>query len=342
MARGKILVSGVKPTGKLHIGNYFGAMKQFLELENEFDSHIFIADLHALTSVANRKELEDATLEVIIDYLAIGLDPKKVTFYKQSDIPEVAELAWIFGCLTTMPYLARAHAFKAAIEKYNDAHPAQRSLASKLEQLPPINMGVYTYPLLMAADILVMDADIVPVGKDQVQHVEITREIARTFNSKFGQVFKEPKEIVHEETMIVPGIDGRKMSKSYGNTISLFASDEEIRTAVMSIPTDSRAVNEPKDMGNTVFAFHKLFTEGPEFEEVKDKYEAGGMGYKESKEILIKNMIKFISPLRDKRAKLANDKDFVRTVLREGGKVARKQVEKKMKEVREKVGLTLK
>src|SRR3990167_4259767 len=194
MSAKKILLSGVKPTGRPHIGNYFGAMKQFVELQNEYETHIFIADLHALTSVQNREELEENTLGVLLDYMAIGLDPKNVTLYKQSDVPQVAELAWIFNCLTTMPYLMRAHAFKDAEAKNKE-----------------INVGLFDYPILMAADILIQDADVVPVGQDQKQHVEYARDTAQKFNNIFGEVFKLPEAMILEGMATVLGTDGRKM-----------------------------------------------------------------------------------------------------------------------------------
>jgi tryptophanyl-tRNA synthetase len=321
----KILLSGVKPTGRPHIGNYFGAMKQFVELQHEYHCHIFIADLHAITTVQNRDELFQNIIDVAIDYLAIGLDPKNVTLYKQSDIPVHAELAWIFNCLTTMPYLMRAHAFKDAEAKNKE-----------------INVGVFDYPMLMAADILLYDADVVPVGQDQKQHIEITRDVAEKFNRIYGETFKLPEPLILESVQTVPGTDGRKMSKSYNNTIPLFATDEEIRSAVMSIPTDSKGIDEPKDPENdNVFKLHKLFTTGPEFEEIRDRYTEGGIGYKESKEILIKNISALIAPLREKRAQMAKDIEYVLDILKEGGKRASAIAEKKMTEVRLKVGVDI-
>jgi tryptophanyl-tRNA synthetase len=296
-----------------------------VDLQDKYESRVFIADLHAITTIQDRKELEENTYDLILDYLAIGLDPKKITFYKQSDLPEVTELAWIFSCITTMPYLMRAHAFKDAEAKNKE-----------------INAGVFNYPLLMAADILINDADVVPVGKDQKQHVEIARDTAEKFNRIFGETFKLPKELIVETTQTVPGTDGQKMSKSYNNIIGLFATDEEIAKAVMSIPTDSKGIDEPKDPNtDKVFALHKLVTEGPEFEELKDRYEVGGIGYKESKEILIKNLIKFISPLRERREELAKDRKMVLKVLEEGREKMRPIIENKMQLVRENLGFKL-
>ena len=321
----KILVSGVKPTGRPHVGNYFGAMKRFVDLQGEYESYIFIPDYHALTSVQKREEMEENTAGVLLDFMAIGLDPKNVTLYKQSDVPQVTELNWIFNCLTSMPYLMRAHAFKDAEAKNKD-----------------INVGVFDYPILMAADILIQDGDVVPVGQDQKQHVEFARDIAEKFNRTFGETFRLPEALIDERVATVPGTDGRKMSKSYGNTIPLFGSDEEIEKAVMSIVTDSKSPEEPKEPEtDNIFAIHKLFTEGPEFAELSDRYTAGKIGYKESKEILIKNIIKTIAPMRDKRQALSEDKNPVLEVLKEGGKVARERAEAKMEKIRELVGLKL-
>ncbi|MCK5060128.1 MAG: tryptophan--tRNA ligase [Candidatus Pacebacteria bacterium] len=321
----KTLISGVKPTGRPHIGNYFGAMRQFVDFQDEYSSLIFIANLHALTTEKNSKQLKQNTLDVAIDYLAIGLDPKKTLIFKQSDTPQVAELAWMFNCLTTVPYLMRAHAYKDAVAKNEE-----------------VNAGVFEYPVLMAADILIHDSDVVPVGYDQAQHIEIARDMARMFNHTFGEIFKSPKEIILEGMKIVPGTDGRKMSKNYNNTIPLFATDDEITKAVMSIPTDSSTIDDQKDPEkDNVFALHKLFSNKKELAKLEEKYRKGGIGYKESKEILVKNISTFTAPLREKRAKIAQDKQSVLDMLDEGGKRARAKAEEKMEKVREIVGLTL-
>ena len=321
----KTLLSGVKPTGRPHIGNYFGAMKQSVDLEDEYSSLIFIADLHALTSVLNKEELRESVIDVAMDYLAIGIDPKKTLIFKQSDTPQVAELAWVFNCMTTMPYLMRAHAFKDAEARNKE-----------------INVGVFDYPVLMAADILIQGADVVPVGLDQEQHLEIARDIADKFNNTFGETFKRPKTLIEESVKVVPGTDGQKMSKSYNNTIPLFADDETIKKAVMSIPTDSKGIDESKDPEqDKVFALHKLFAIGNELDEIRGRYEKGGMGHQESKQILIKNISAFIAPLREKREKIAQDRQYVLDVLSEGGQRAHERAEKKIQEVREKVGLKI-
>jgi tryptophanyl-tRNA synthetase len=321
----KILVSGVQPTGKVHIGNYFGAMKQFVDLQDKYESYIFIADYHAMTTVQNRAELMQGIVNVALDYLAIGLDPKKVTLFKQSDVPQVAELAWMFNCITTVPYLMRAHAYKDAEAKNKE-----------------INVGLFDYPLLMASDILMQDADLVPVGQDQKQHVEYSRDTAQKFNRIYGETFKIPEPFILPHVETVPGTDGTKMSKSKDNVIPLFATDEEIKKAVMKIPTDSKGVDESKNPDESIiFAIHKLLLDGEALKTLEDKYKKGGMGYKEAKELLIKDLIAFIKPMREKREMLAKDTDTVLEILKNGGKRAYMNAEKKMKEVREKVGVEI-
>ncbi|OHA99899.1 MAG: tryptophan--tRNA ligase [Candidatus Zambryskibacteria bacterium RIFCSPHIGHO2_12_FULL_43_12b] len=321
----KILLSGVKPTGRPHIGNYFGAMKQFVDLQNDYECFFMIADYHALNFVQNGKEMKGLILDLALDYLAIGIDPVKSTIFQQSAISEHTELSWIFEAITTVPYLERAHAFKDAESRGKE-----------------VSVGTFNYPMLMAADILLYDPDVVPVGQDQKQHIEITRDTAEKFNRIFGETFKLPEALILESVKTVPGTDGQKMSKSHKNTIGLFASDEEIADAVMKIPTDSKGVEDPKDPEtDNVFALHKLFTEGPEFGELRDKYEAGGIGYKESKEILIKNIVKFVTPIRERRASLEKDIPSVIEILRKGAKKAKERASEKMADVRMKVGVTL-
>jgi len=321
----KIMLSGVKPTGRPHIGNYFGAMRQFVELQETFGGYVFIPDLHALITLQDKEQLKQNIIDVVIDYLAIGLDPKKVTFFKQSDVSAHTELAWIFNCMTTMPYLMRAHAYKDAEAKNKE-----------------VNVGLFDYPILMAADILLYGPDVVPVGADQKQHVEIARDTAEKFNRIFGETFKLPKEYIVENVKVVPGTDGQKMSKSYKNTIPLFATDEEIKKAVMSIPTDSKGIEEAKDpTTDKVFALHALFAGTDELTALSERYTKGGIGYKESKEILIKNISAFIKPLREKRERIAMDVDNVLEILEEGGRRAKAVADAKMDEVREKIGVKL-
>ncbi len=321
----KILISGVKPTGRVHIGNYFGAMKQFVDLQNEYDTRIFIVDYHAMISVQDRVELIQLTIDVALDYLAIGLDPKKVMLFRQSDIPQVTELAWMFNCITTVPYLMRAHAYKDAVAKDKE-----------------VNVGLFDYPILMAADILIQDADIVPIGQDNKQHIEYARDTAQKFNRIYGDTFKLPEALILESVETVPGTDGRKMSKSYDNVIPLFATDEEIKKAVMKIPTDSKGVDEPKNPDESVlFSIHKLFLEGEALESLREKYEKGGMGYKEAKELLIADISAFIKPLREKREMLAKDMEGVFDIFKQGGSRAQAIVEKKMADIRNKVGINI-
>ncbi len=322
----KILLSGVKPTGRVHIGNYFGAMKQFVELQNDHESYVFIADYHAVTTVQDKEKLSQGIIDVALDYLAIGLDPKKVVLFKQSDLPQVHELNWIFNCITTMPYLMRAHAYKDAEAKNKE-----------------INVGIFDYPLLMAADILMQDADVVPVGQDQKQHVEYARDTAQKFNNIFkSEIFKLPEPLILKDTETIVGTDGRKMSKSYDNVIPLFATFDEIKKAVMSIPTDSKGVEESKEPEtNNIYNIHKLLLNEEERAILGDKYRKGGMGYKEAKEGLIEALEAFIKPMRERREMLANDLETVFDILKEGGQRASLRAEKKMEEVRKEVGVDI-
>ena len=319
----KILLSGVKPTGRPHIANYFGAMKQFVDLQNDHDSYVFIADYHALTTLQNGKELSENIVDMALDYLAIGLDPKKVTLFKQSDVIEHTELAWIFNCITTMPYLERAHAYKDAMAKGKE-----------------VSVGTFDYPLLMSADILLYDADVVPVGQDQKQHVEYARDTAEKFNRIFcpignsagvNSAFKLPEPLILESVKTIPGIDGQKMSKSYGNTIPLFAEDSELKTLVMSIVTDSSG-----EIPKNVYAIHELFRDKKSLDAL---YEEKKGKYKDLKEALLADIIAFITPLRDKRKEFAKDRNAVLKILKEGGEKAKARASEKMKLVRKLVGV---
>ncbi len=326
MSNKKTLLSGVKPTGRPHIGNYFGAMKQFVDMQDDYSCLFMIADYHALNLIQDKKEMSEKILDLAIDYLALGLDPQKSIIFKQSDVSEHTELCWIFDTITTMPYLMRSHAYKDAEAKDKE-----------------IVVGTFNYPMLMAADILLYDTDVVPIGQDQKQHVEYARDTAQKFNFIFkNEVFKLPMPKILENTAVIPGTDGQKMSKSYNNTIELFAEPEEIKKTVMSIPTDSKGIDEPKNPDeDKVFQLHKLFANQNELVEIREKYEKGGLGYKESKEILIGNIEKFIAPLREKRKQIVGDTDYVLDVLRDGGKRAKQKAEKKMEVVREAIGVKL-
>ena len=312
----KIFLSGIQPSGKPHIGNYFGMMKQLLAQQEEYEVYVLIVDYHALKSVKTAKEMTENIKAVVLDYLALGLDPEKVTFFKQSDISEHTELCWIFDNITTMPYLMRAHAFKDAEAKNKE-----------------IDVGTFNYPMLMAADILLYDADIIPVGADQKQHIEIARDTAKKFNRIYGETFKLPEAMIMKEVAIVPGTDGRKMSKSYGNTIPLFAEYEEIKKCVMSIVTDSST-----GIPQNVYAIHKLVR--PESELKKIYAEKIGK-YKELKELLIEDLEKFIAPLRERRKEFERDVPKALAILKAGGEKAKKVASLKMKEVREKIGVNV-
>jgi len=320
----KVLVSGIKSTGTLHIGNYFGAMQQLLTFQDSYDCRIFVADLHALTSLQDKVRMTELIEDTVAGYLAIGLDPKKVTLYKQSDVPEVTELLWVFNCITTMPYLMRAHAYKDAEAKSKD-----------------INSGVFNYPLLMAADILIQQASIVPVGSDQKQHVEIARDTAEKFNRTWSDVFTLPEAHIEDANKTILGIDGQKMSKSYGNIIPLFGDSETLKKVVMSITTDSKGIDDTKDPETElVFQYHKLFSRD-ELVELTHRYQKGGIGYKESKEILLENIENFLIPLRDKYQKIRGNKAYIHQVLEEGGRKACEAAQKTITEVRQAIGVTL-
>lgn len=313
----KVLLSGIQPSGTLHMGNYFGALKQFVDLQNDYDTRIFIADLHAITTVQDKEKLSKSILDIAMDYLAVGLDPEKIVLFKQSDLPEVTELTWYFNCITTTAYLERAHAYKDANQKAKEP-----------------TMGLFDYPMLMSADILIQNADLVPVGQDQKQHVEFARDTAQKFNNAFGETFKLPEPLILESVAIVPGTDGRKMSKSYGNTIPLFGTDEEIKKAVMGIVTDSNKGGIPEH----VYAIHKLFKDEKEL----SSFYADNMGsYKILKEKLAQDIIEFIQPMREKRAYYENHKDEVIAILKSGKDKIRELTKDKINIIRNAVGVNL-
>lgn len=320
------IVSGIQPSGRPHIGNYFGAMARHIEMQQDYNrAYFFIAEYHALTSIQNKTALKQHIYDLAVDYLAIGLDPDKVIFYRQKDVPEIFELTWIFNCLTTMSFLERGHAFK-----------------DKSAQGISPSVGLFDYPVLQAADILVTGADGVPVGEDQRQHIEYTREIARKFNSTYGETFTEPAELIEDTAATIPGINGQKMSKSYGNDIPLFADNDELEKKVSSIQTDSQPIEAKKDPEeDLVFQYHKLFTPEPQLAEIREGYEQGGLGYGESKKMLLENMQKFITPLRKKRGEIASKPSYVKDVLDEGAKKIRPQANLVLERVRDAVGINL-
>ena len=313
-----VLVSGVKPTGDLHIGNYFGAMREFVELtkEGKYRPYIFIADYHALNTMQNATEMQRRTRELVMAYLAIGLDPEEVVFFKQSDVPAHTELCWIFDTITTMPYLMRAHAFKDAEAKNKE-----------------ISVGTFNYPLLMAADILLYDAAIVPVGADQKQHIEYARDTAEKFNRTFKEeVFKLPEPHIMPHVAIVPGTDGQKMSKSYSNVIPLFASRDELAKAVMSIVTDSSG-----ERPENVYAIHRLFRSEVNLDALYNEHRGN---YKMLKETLIEDLDRYLAPMRAKYESLKDDPSIVDDVLAKGKREARAISEAKMEQVRTAIGVS--
>ncbi len=316
-------LSGIQPSGTQHLGNYFGAMRQHVARQAGNECFYFIADLHALTTVRSAADLKEFTLDLAIDYLAVGLDPSRTVFFRQSDVPEVPELAWILGTLTPLGLLERCHSYKDKIAK--GIEPSH---------------GLFSYPVLMAADILIYDSDRVPVGEDQVQHVEVTRDIAGYFNRAYGEVLVLPEHEVEPATRVVPGIDGKKMSKSYGNTIEMFAPEKEVRKRVMAITTDSKAVAEPKEPeGNTVYQLYRLVATPAEAEEMARRFRAGGYGYGEAKGELEKKVLDHFAPFRKRREELAARPEEVEAVLRDGAARARAAARATLDRVRKAVGL---
>ncbi|MFO0839112.1 MAG: tryptophan--tRNA ligase [Phycisphaerae bacterium] len=319
------VLSGVQPSAALHVGNFFGAMKQHLELQHEHECFYFIANLHALTTVQDGDRVRALTQDVALDYLAMGLDPAKACFFRQSDVPEVTELAWMLATVTGKGLLERAHSYK-----------------DKVARGIPASMGVFFYPVLMAADILIYRSQLVPVGKDQVQHIEMTQDMATYFNQAFGKPILTRPEPRLNEAPIVPGIDGQKMSKSYGNGIDLFSDPKAARKRIMSIKTDSRGVEEPKDPTTcTVFALLKLMTTPQETAEWEQRYRAGGMGYGEAKSRLAELYEAKFGPPREARAAWANRPDDVEDILRAGGQRARRVAQSVMAEAREACGIVI-
>src|SRR5579884_3906806 len=316
------ILSGVQPSGKLHLGNYFGAVKQHIALQDEGECFYFIANYHALTTIQDAATLRDRTRDVALDYLALGLDPSKVTFFRQSDVPEVTELAWIFSTVTNMGLLERAVSYKEKVEKGIEA-----------------SVGLFFYPVLMAAEILIYRSHLVPVGKDQVQHIEMTQDIAGKFNRTYGDIFPIPDFRLDKEAK-VPGIDGQKMSKSYHNTIDIFAEGKPLQKTVMSIVTDSTPVEAPKDPEKcNLFALFGLFATEEEKAALAARYRAGGMGYGEVKKMLLEKINTFFGPAREKRKQLAARPEQVEEILRRGAQKARAEARQTMALVRQAVGM---
>src|SRR3989344_6109621 len=317
MNQNPVLVSGINPTGDLHVGSYFGAMRQQVELfrSGKYRCFIFVADYHALNTMQDAEGMRQRTRELVMAYLAVGLDPKEVMLFKQSDVPAHTELAWIFDTITTMPYLMRAHAFKDAEAKSKE-----------------IGVGTFNYPMLMAADILLYDTSVVPVGQDQKQHIEIDRDTAEKFNRVFKtEVFKLPEPYIMSEVAVVPGTDGQKMSKSYGNVIPLFASRDELAKAVMSIVTDSSGTRP-----ENVYEIHKLVRSEQELETIYNEHRGN---YKVLKELLIEDLDRYLAPMRATYEELQQDAGLVNDVLARGKQEARAISEQKMEQVRKAIGV---
>ncbi len=317
------VLSGIQPSGKLHIGNYFGMMRPALELQEEGEAYLFIANYHALTSVQDPAALRAMTQDVALDFLACGLDPERTVFFRQSDVPEVCELTWLLSNVCPMGLLERCHSFKDKTAK---------GIAA--------NHGLFAYPVLMAADILAVQSTVVPVGRDQKQHVEVTRDLAIKFNNTYGEVFTVPEPSIRESVAVVPGIDGQKMSKSYDNTIEIFGGKKAIRKKVMRIVTDSTPLEEPKDpTGCTVIALYRLVATPEEVAELEAQYRVPGFGYGEAKTILFERLWDTFEPYRTRREELENNLDYVEEVLRKGAEKARSVAGATLSAARRAVGL---
>ncbi len=318
------ILTGIQPSGKLHIGNYFGAMKPAFELQKKGECFLFIANYHALTTVQDAARLREDTLNVALDFLACGLDTSKTHFFRQSDVPEVHELAWLLSTITPMGLLERCHSYKDKIA---------RGIAA--------SHGLFAYPALMAADILAYQSDLVPVGRDQKQHVEVTRDMAQKFNSTFGvNVFKIPEPFIQTEVAVIPGTDGQKMSKSYGNTIELFAPAKEIKAKIMRIVSDSTPLEDPKNPDAcNIFALYKLFATPEETDQMRANYLVGGYGYGTAKKALVELFERTFAPFREKRAELEKNLDYVEHVLKQGAEDARREATKTLDAARKAVGL---
>ena len=317
------ILTGLQPSGTLHIGNYFGAMRQLLDLQKKGETYLFIADYHALTTSPKPDDLRQNVYNLALDFLSCGLALDNTVFFRQSDVPLVTELMWILNNITTVGFLERAHSYKDKIAK----------------GFVP-NTGLFTYPVLMAADILLYGSDLVPVGKDQKQHLEITRDLAIRFNNEYGEIFTIPEGYIPDEVAIVPGTDGQKMSKSYGNTIPIFGKEKEIKKAVMNIVTDCKGLEEPKDPDKcNVFALYKLFATPEQTADLAARYRAGGLGYGTAKKELAALFEEHFAPLRARREELAAHPDQVEAILRDGAARARKTARETLQAARRAVGL---
>lgn len=316
-------LSGIQPSGILHIGNYFGAIKQFIDNQEKYEGFYFIADYHSLTSSPDPESLRENSYNIVLDYLALGLDPSKSTIFLQSDVPEHVELYWLLSTLTPVALMERGHSYKDKIDK----------------GISP-NMGLLSYPILMAADILIYDTDIVPVGKDQKQHLEMTRDIAIKFNERYkGDYFKLPEPLILEDLAVIPGTDGQKMSKSYNNTINMFASKKELKKQIMSIVTDSTPLEEPKNPDNNITQLYTLFASQEKVQEMKEKFIAGNYGYGHAKTELLEAILEYFKEARERREELVNNPELVKSILKDGANRAREIAVNKIKLVKSAVGL---
>ncbi len=321
--RNKRILSGIQPSGALHIGNYFGAIRQHIALQAENECFYFVANYHALTTIKDRATLEQNSLMVAVDYLALGFNPEKAVLFMQSDVPEVTELAWLLSTVTPMGLLERAHAYKDKIAKGITA-----------------NHGLFGYPVLMAADILIYDSDYVPVGKDQKQHLEMTRDMGGKFNARFGDVLKIPHDLILPDVAVVPGIDGQKMSKSYDNTIEIFGSKKQFKKKIMSIVTDSTPLEAPKNPDDSIIIdLYQLVASKEETEAMRQRFLAGGYGYGHAKKELLEKMWAFFEPFHQRRAELLDNIDYVKNVLHNGAQKARDKSSEVMNRVRDAAGL---
>ncbi|MEE9279780.1 MAG: tryptophan--tRNA ligase [Myxococcota bacterium] len=321
--KGKRILSGTQPTGELHIGNYFGAIRQYIALQDGNEAAYFIADLHTLTTVRDAEALRSFTRGVALDYLALGVDPQESILYRQSDLPEAAELQWILGTVTPMGLLARCHAYK-----------------DKLAEGGRPDLGLFAYPVLMAADILIHRADLVPVGQDQKQHLEVTRDVAVKFNQTYGDVLHLPEPYILKDLAIVPGIDGRKMSKSYRNGIHMFAKENALEKEIMRIVSDSTPVGEPKDPDRShVYSIWCLFASADEQLEMAESFRKGGVGYGAVKKDILGRLLDYFGPARERREELEKNRDYLEDVLREGARRARERAAPLIDAVRDACGV---
>ncbi|OQY24329.1 MAG: tryptophan--tRNA ligase [Desulfobacteraceae bacterium 4572_35.2] len=317
------ILSGIQPSGSLHLGNYFGMMKKMIDYQEHDDLFCFIANYHAMTSVHEGKALAQGTLEAAANFLALGMDPEKSTFWVQSDVPEVQELAWFLSNFTPMGLLERCHSYKDKINK---------GIAA--------NHGLFAYPVLMSADILMFNSEKVPVGKDQKQHVEVTRDIATKINNEYGEIFTIPEPDIDDEVATVPGLDGQKMSKSYGNTIDLFQDEKKLRKQIMRIVTDATAVEEPKDPDTcNVFQIYRLFLDKEQQHALRQRYQAGGMGYGEVKQELFETVRDYFVPFTERRNAILADKEQLHKTLDHGAQKARYAASKVLRKIRKKSGM---